>query len=353
MSFDNHTLDIVFGEPMQVAIAVFILALAGTAWFSSRFMPFRVLDAPNERSLHVGQIPRTGGVAIVVALIIGISYLLIRNSLQLPLAIGCGTVLLVSIISFLDDVYKLAPLFRLSVQVLAAATAISAGINVSLIHLPGIVYPLPYMFAVVFTLLFIIWMTNLYNFMDGMDGFAGGMAVLGFSVLGCLGLRADAIGYAGVCFAVAAASAGFLIFNFPPARIFMGDVGSSTLGYLVGVLGIWADREHIAPLWATVLIFSPFIVDATITLVRRLLAGEKVWQAHRSHYYQRLVQAGWGHRRVVLCEYLVMLAAAGSTVLAVQYSKELVQWIVLLVWIAIYLALAWSVDRIWQASLVK
>ena len=133
----------------------------------------------------------------------------------------------------------------------------------------------------------------------------------------------------------------------------MGDVGSSTLGYLIGVLGIWADRENIAPLWATVLIFSPFIVDATITLVRRLLAGEKVWQAHRSHYYQRLVQVGWGHRRVVLCEYLVMLAAAGSALAAVHYSKELVQWSVLLVWAAIYIALAWSVDRIWRASLVK
>ena len=353
MSFANHTLDVIFGEPMQVAIAVFILALAGTAWFSSRFMPFRVLDAPNERSLHVGQIPRTGGVAIVVSLIIGISHLLIRNSLQWPLAIGCGAVLLVSIISFLDDVYKLTPLFRLSVQVLAAATAISAGIKVSLIHLPGIVYPLPYIFTVVFSLLFIIWMTNLYNFMDGMDGFAGGMAVVGFSVLGYLGLRADDIGYAGVCFAVAAASAGFLVFNFPPARIFMGDTGSSTLGYMVGILGIWADKDNIAPLWVTMLIFSPFIVDATVTLVRRLLAGEKVWQAHRSHYYQRLVQAGWGHRRVVLCEYLVMLAAAGSAILAVHYSKELVQWSVLLVWAAIYIALAWSVDRIWQASLAK
>ncbi|MDE2091047.1 MAG: glycosyltransferase family 4 protein [Gammaproteobacteria bacterium] len=353
MSFANHTLDVVFGEPMQVAIAVFILALAGTAWFSSRFMPFRVLDAPNERSLHVGQIPRTGGVAMVVALIIGISCLLIRDSLQLPLAIGCGTVLLVSIVSFLDDVYKLAPLFRLSVQVLAAATAISAGIRVSLIHLPGTGYPLPYIFTLVFSLLFMIWLTNLYNFMDGMDGFAGGMAVVGFSVLGCLGLRADAIGYAAICFSIAAASAGFLVFNFPPARIFMGDVGSSTLGYLVGVLGIWADGENIAPLWATVLIFSPFIVDATVTLMRRLLAGEKVWQAHRSHYYQRLVQAGWGHRRVVLCEYLVMLAAAGSAILAVHYSKELVQWSVLLVWAAVYIALAWSVDRIWRASLAK
>ena len=141
-----------------------------------------------------GQIPRIGGVAIVVALIIGISYLLIRNSLQWPLAIGCGTVLLVSSVSFLDDVYKLAPLFRLSVQVLAAATAISAGINISLIHLPGIAYPPSYIFTVVFTLLFMIWMTNLYNFMDGMDGLAGGMAVVGFSVLGCLGLHAGDIG---------------------------------------------------------------------------------------------------------------------------------------------------------------
>ncbi len=353
MSFNTPVMNGIVRELIPVAIGVFLLAFAGTAWFSSRFMPFRVLDAPNERSLHLRPIPRTGGVAIVASLVIGIVYLWVRYYLQWPLMIGCGVALVVSIISFMDDIYKLTPLLRLVIQVIAAVFVISAGITLSTIHLPGMAYQLPYVLAVTCTLFFIIWMTNLYNFMDGMDGLAGGMAVIGFFVFGCLGLRAGAIGYAGICFCVASAAAGFLIFNFPPARIFMGDAGSSTLGFLVGVMGVWADKENFAPLWITVLIFSPVIVDATITLVRRLLAGERVWQAHRSHYYQRLVQVGWGHRRVVLCEYLVMLAAASSAVLAVQYSKDLVQWIVLLVWIAIYLALAWSVDRIWQASLVK
>ena len=223
---------------MQIAIVVFLLSFGCTAWFSSRFKPFGVLDAPNERSLHVMPTPRTGGIAIVVSLIIGIGYLWVRHATPWPLAIGCAAALLVSVISLLDDIYTLTPWIRLAVQVLAAVFAIGAGVSLSSIHLPGISQHLPYVLAGACTFIFLVWMTNLYNFMDGMDGFAGGMAVVGFSVLGYLGLRADDIGYAGVCFSVATASAGFLVFNFPPARIFMGDTGSSTLGYMVGILGI-------------------------------------------------------------------------------------------------------------------
>ena len=167
-----------------------------------------------------------------------------------------------------------------------------------------------------FTGLFVLWMINLYNFMDGMDGFAGGMAVIGFTTLAWLG-RADTE-FAAVCMTIAAACAGFLVYNFPPARLFLGDTGSTALGFLAAACSLWGSQAGLFPFWAALWVFSPFIVDATVTLLRRLVRGERVWEAHRSHYYQRLVLLGWGHRRTVLAEYALMLACAGAAILAVQ-----------------------------------
>jgi UDP-N-acetylmuramyl pentapeptide phosphotransferase/UDP-N-acetylglucosamine-1-phosphate transferase len=186
-------------------------------------------------------------------------------------------------------------------------------------------------------------MINLYNFMDGMDGFAGGMTLIGFSTLAWLG-RADAT-FTDVCLIVAAASAGFLIHNFPPAKIFMGDTGSTALGFLTAACTLWGSKANLFPLWIAILVFSPFIVDATVTLLRRLLRGEKVWQAHRSHYYQRLVLLGWGHRKTVLAEYVLMLACAGSAVLAMELPPAGQTWL-LVIWVFIYSLLIWGVGRL-------
>jgi UDP-N-acetylmuramyl pentapeptide phosphotransferase/UDP-N-acetylglucosamine-1-phosphate transferase len=114
----------------------------------------------------------------------------------------------------------------------------------------------------------------------------------------------------------AAACAGFLTSNFPPARIFLGDLGSSTLGLLAAGLSLWGHSRGLFPLWAAWLAFSPFIVDATWTLLHRLARGERIWEPHRSHHYQRLVLAGWGHRKTVLRAYVVMAAAAACAVAA-------------------------------------
>ncbi len=127
--------------------------------------------------------------------------------------------------------------------------------------------------------------------------------------------------FAGTCWIIAASALGFLVWNFPPARIFMGDAGSSTLGFLVAACSLWADQQHIAPLWVSILVFSPFIVDATVTLIRRLFRGEAVWKAHRSHYYQRLALAGWGHRRTVIWEYALMVACGTTAILVVRVDQ--------------------------------
>lgn len=125
----------------------------------------------------------------------------------------------------------------------------------------------------------------------------------------------------------------------------MGDTGSTSLGFLAAACSLWGSHSRLFPFWVALLIFSPFIVDATVTLLRRLWRGEKFWQAHRNHYYQRLVLLGWGHRRTVLAEYVLMLACAGSAALAVQLSA-VGQWLLLIAWGVIYSVLMWGVEQL-------
>jgi UDP-N-acetylmuramyl pentapeptide phosphotransferase/UDP-N-acetylglucosamine-1-phosphate transferase len=175
--------------------------------------------------------------------------------------------------------------------------------------------------------------------MDGMDGFAGGMTVIGFLFLCYLAWIGNHPLIAVISLLTAGAAAGFLFYNLPPAKIFMGDVGSIVLGFLAGSLSIMGVDSGLFDLWVPTLIFSPFIVDATVTLLRRLVRGERVWQAHREHYYQRLVLTGWSHRKTVLTEYCLMIASGLS---AVTYSRagETGRLAILITWVLIYGALA-------------
>jgi UDP-N-acetylmuramyl pentapeptide phosphotransferase/UDP-N-acetylglucosamine-1-phosphate transferase len=152
--------------------------------------------------------------------------------------------------------------------------------------------------------------------MDCMDGFAGGMTVIGGLCFAFLGWATDHRVMLIMSALLAGSSAGFLVHNFPPARIFMGDVGSVPIGFVFGALILWASHDGVFDLWVPLMIFSPFLVDATVTLSRRIVRGERIWEAHRSHYYQRLVLAGWSHRKTVLFEYGLMVVCG---ILAMSY----------------------------------
>jgi UDP-GlcNAc:undecaprenyl-phosphate/decaprenyl-phosphate GlcNAc-1-phosphate transferase len=193
-------------------------------------------------------------------------------------------------------------------------------------------------------ILILVWMTNLFNFMDGTDGLAGGMATIGFATLAFAAFSADAVPLALAAAALASASAGFLWHNFPIARAFMGDSGSIPLGFLAGALGLLGALRGIWPAWFPVLVFSPFIVDATLTLARRIVSGERFWRAHRGHYYQRLILAGWSRRRLALHAYALMLAAALSA-LAARAAGPGAQLGILLGWAAGYLLLLIAIER--------
>jgi UDP-N-acetylmuramyl pentapeptide phosphotransferase/UDP-N-acetylglucosamine-1-phosphate transferase len=203
-------------------------------------------------------------------------------------------------VSLLDDLKNVGVAWRLTLHFTSALLAMAA-----------LLYAAHGFWLTLAAALATTWMINLYNFMDGSDGLAGGMAVIGFGGYGYAALAGGDFSFAAINFSVAAAALGFLFFNFPPARIFMGDVGAIALGYLAAVLGIAGWLRGDWPLWFGVIVFSPFIVDATCTLLKRLARGTRVWQAHREHYYQRLVQSGWGHRKTVLAEYGLMALASG------------------------------------------
>jgi UDP-N-acetylmuramyl pentapeptide phosphotransferase/UDP-N-acetylglucosamine-1-phosphate transferase len=197
---------------------------------------------------------------------------------------------------------------RFGVHVVAAVLLTVGGqLVVSRIDVPGIGAIELGWFSLAVSIAFLVWMTNLYNFMDGMDGFAGGMTLLGAGFLASLAWQGEHRLILVLSLLLAVAALGFLAHNFPPAKIFLGDVGSVPTGFLIGALILLGCRDRLFTVWVPLMLFSPFIVDATATLLRRAAQGERVWIAHRTHYYQRLVLLGWGHRKTVLAEYGLML----------------------------------------------
>ncbi len=335
----NDILFITFLIPLSFLLTAGLSHLLSRpgAWFS-------VAAAPNERSLHTRPTPHTGGLAMVCALGLGWACTAWWQAWPDFMAYLIMALLPVVAISWWDDRHPLPALYRLLTHLLAAVVLLSHPMFVlNSVQLPGFVWSWPTFIALGFSLLFIVWMLNLYNFMDGMDGFAGGMAVFGFGTLAWLGgLHGDFL-FCALNALVASSCAGFLVTNFPPAKIFMGDVGASFLGLLAAAVSLWGANAGIAAGWMSVLLFSPFILDATLTLLYRLRRGEKIWQAHRSHYYQRLVQHGWGHRKTVLWEYALMGACSLSVWLCTLLPPT-GQMGILLLWLGIYVVLIWRLE---------
>jgi len=253
---------------------------------------------------------------------------------ELPAAFWIAFAIML-LISFIDDLRGLSPVWRLAVHLSACGLFAAAALGYS--EPP----------AIAAGAIMCAWMANLYNFMDGSDGLAGGMAALGFSFYGAAAWLAGDTDFALVNFSVAAAALGFLIFNFHPARIFLGDVGAVPLGFLAAALGVlgWVQQDW--SWWYPVLVFGPFIVDASVTLARRLLRLEKIWQAHRDHYYQRLVRMGWGHRKTALLEYVAM-ATSGAVALLGLTSQATTQSVILAAMALAYLTLIVLIERSWR-----
>jgi UDP-N-acetylmuramyl pentapeptide phosphotransferase/UDP-N-acetylglucosamine-1-phosphate transferase len=248
-----------------------------------------ILDHPNERSSHTAPTPRGGGIAIVLVTLGGSALWMTPR-----FAIVAAAALVIAIVSWIDDLRHLPATLRLGVQILAA--------------LPVAIFFTPIMWAPL-ALVWIVGLTNAYNFMDGIDGIAGGQAVVAGLAWAWFGMATQQPLMATIGLLIAGSSAGFLMHNWQPARIFMGDVGSAFLGYTFASLSVmaWPNLRLVA---AGVLVVWPFVADASFTFLRRALRRERVMEAHKSHIYQRLHQRGLSHASVATI--YIALAAGGA-----------------------------------------
>ena len=304
-----------------------------------------ILDDPTHRSLHDVPKPRTGGIAILSVVLILWTMIAFTQDVDKFIFYALAGLCLLLIISYLDDRYSISQIWRLLVHFFAAILLIIGGIGFSAFDNTIANFIESNLVLNLVTILVVVWSVNLYNFMDGMDGLAGGMGLIGFGCLAWLGWFAGNYIYMMLAFIIAASNLGFLLHNFPPAKIFMGDVGSISMGYLVAFFSLWGLHSNIFAWWVPLLIFSPFIVDATITLIRRLFTGEKIWVAHKSHYYQMLVRNGWGHRKTAIFEYILMIMLACSVILLEIKKSSVLTYCFLFSWIFIYILIISFISR--------
>jgi Fuc2NAc and GlcNAc transferase len=260
----------------------------------------RLLDMPNARSSHRVATPRGGGLSIAVAFIGGT--LALWPLLQLSLAevsaiaVGGGAVAMIGLV---DDLRSLPARLRFGAHVAAAAFALAALGGMPVLQLGPFIIELGFA-GYVLGVVGIVWLLNLYNFMDGIDGIAATEAITVAAGAGLMLWTAGDVGGALWCLALVMAAAGFAYWNWPPARIFMGDVGSGFLGYVLGVLAVATSHAGTINMWSWLILLAAFVTDATVTLVRRMVRGERWYQAHRSHAYQRAARRLGTHRAVTV-----------------------------------------------------
>jgi UDP-N-acetylmuramyl pentapeptide phosphotransferase/UDP-N-acetylglucosamine-1-phosphate transferase len=288
-----------------VAAGAGLVSCLGTAALIPPLRRRALFDVPNERSSHSVPTPRGGGIAVLGALLVAWTGLVIAGRAPREIGIVMTATALLAGVSWIDDVRGLSPGVRLIAQGVAVAAGLAALPAGG--ALPGWLGPLP---ACAAAALAWLWFVNLFNFMDGIDGLAGSEAAAiggGLALYAAIGNGLDP-GMAALAAAAGGAAAGFLVWNWSPARIFLGDVGSVPLGYALAFLLLdLAWRGH----WRIALILPLyFVADATLTLARRLVGGERIWLAHRRHFYQRAVQRGLGHaavvRRVIAADLLLI-----------------------------------------------
>jgi len=296
-----------------LSIVLFILSILLTLLVKHFTIRKSILDLPNERSSHSLPTPRGGGIAIAITWFLAITYLYIRKYIDSTpfFALLCG--LPISVIGLVDDVITISPRVRFFVQVICATIAIFLLGGLNIINIGFQVISFPYLFSIV-AVFGIVWFTNLFNFLDGIDGYISAEVIfIGFAFFLLFGEVPPAL--------LAVVTAGFLVWNWQPAKIFMGDVGSTLLGFTMGVFAVYYQNEGVASILIWIMLTSLFWFDATLTLYRRWRNNEKLSQAHRKHAYQRIVQAGFSHQKTVLYGISINFLILLLVLIAIKYPE--------------------------------
>jgi len=297
------------------ALSALTLALLG---YGRAHLP---LDHPIDRSLHRKPVLRAGGIAIWAGFV---PVALVLHAQFESGAVWLAAFVAVAAVSIADDWRGVRPGMRLTVHAVAALA-----ISVAVFRRSADGVSAADAFVIVIAALAIVWSANLFNFMDGSDGLAALMAACGFGAYGAAALNAGEP--ADVYLALAAATLPFLVVNLPPARVFMGDGGSVPLGFLAAAFGLSGIRAQIWPSWFPVLVFLPFIADTLLTIIRRAVARENLFRAHKTHYYQRLHRMGAGHAGTLLF-YGVLVAGTSASAYLALVTNPAAGWQVLGAW---------------------
>jgi len=289
-------------------------------------MRYDHVDIPNKRSSHIHPTPSGGGIAILVGwiMIVAVMWFMDLVPAGIILAMGPPT-LIISAIGYIDDKVNLSSFLRLVTQLLAVTWFIYFSDDLSTIILPWLAV-VPFLAALVVAIS-LIWLINLFNFMDGIDGIAASEATFVLLAIGVLSGFAGSSVLMLLSFSLAGACSGFLCWNWPPAKIFLGNVGAASLGFLIGAIGLTAIEVGDLTPFVLVILLGVFLVDATVTLVRRMASGQRWYSAHRTHTYQKLAIRWSSHRRVTLIVCMVNVGWLFSLAISANYLTDY-SWII-------------------------
>ena len=278
-------------------LSIFIITFAITYLVRIYAIKKSIVDIPNERSSHSTSTPRGGGIAIIIVWVIGLSYLFIKGELETRFFLALISGMVLFVISLIDDIINLKPKIRLAAQSISVATAL---------YFIGGVQSVDFGFFILnniwinsfLTFIGLIWFINLFNFLDGIDGYASMETII-------ISLTFFAFFNDNLLLILAFSTLGFLIWNWQPAKIFMGDVGSTVLGFTLGLFTIYYSQKYNVSIFTLLIPSALFWFDASLTLFRRWRNKEKLTEAHKKHAYQRLIQSGFSHQKVVLWSLIV------------------------------------------------
>jgi len=328
----------VFIAPLVAAL----VALALTPAVRAFALRSGTIDVPNDRSSHEVPTPRGGGIAILTGLVAGL--LAVRPAIDDPLVILLAGTAAIAAVGLIDDLRSLSASVRLGIQIVVAIAVAAGGtLLIDLLSPLGTLRVPLFALAVVLTAFWAAGVTNAYNFMDGINGIASMEAIVAGGALAILLSRDGDVAGAVVAMATAGAAAGFLPWNYPKARIFMGDVGSGALGFLLAMLAVRLSFLG-GSLLEGALPLLPFLFDTSLTLARRIAKRERWWTAHRTHLYQRLTQMGWSHAAVTaVWGGLALLSAAVA--IALRDLSWTAGMVVVIALVLVHAALAFAILR--------
>jgi len=323
---------------------VFIFSIITTGTIRQYSIRKSLIDIPNNRSSHTSPTPRGGGLSIALSILICLSiiYYLEVISSEIFLALGGGG-LVVAVIGWIDDHIDISIILRVFGYTIAALWSIYWVGGLNSIALGDYVIGLNnlgYFFAV----LGVVWITNLYNFMDGTDAFAAMQAICVALFSSYFFLMYERYDLALICLIISSANFGFLYWNWPPAKIFMGDVGSCLIGFCFGILAILGENSGTLPIMIWFIMLAIFIFDATLTLLMRIIKKEKWYKAHRSHAYQRLIQMGVTHKQLVVGLLFINIFLLFPLALIAYYWGNFIS--IILSIIVILMCLLWSIIQL-------